>query len=57
MKWMGHDTDHSPPLTAEVKKWWSYYLYSHHKPSWCVQGQLHPFAINNCNENTYTINA
>jgi hypothetical protein len=37
----GHDTDHSPPSSAEVKNEQELYLLSPHVPPWRVAGQLY----------------
>jgi hypothetical protein len=42
----GHEADHSPPSSAEVKEWVELYLHSPNTPSWRgaqlggAQGQL-----------------
>jgi hypothetical protein len=43
----GHEADHSPPSSADVKEWVELYLHSPNTPSWRgaqlkeAQGQLH----------------
>jgi hypothetical protein len=32
--WLGHEADHSPPSSVEVKKCMELYLHSPHMPSW-----------------------
>jgi hypothetical protein len=34
IKWLGREVDHSPPSTAEVKKWVELYLHFPNTPSW-----------------------
>jgi hypothetical protein len=49
---LGHEADHSPPYSAEVKEWVELYLHFPNTPSWrCAQlggaqGQLYYFIIN-----------
>jgi hypothetical protein len=44
---LGHEADHSPPSSAEVKEWVELYLHSPTTPSWRgaqlgrAQGQLY----------------
>jgi hypothetical protein len=35
VKWVGHEADHSPQSSAEVKEWVELYLHSPNTPSWC----------------------
>ena len=41
VKQPGHDIDHSPPSSAEVKERVELYLYSLSGPSWPVTGELY----------------
>jgi hypothetical protein len=46
VKWLGHEVDHSPPSSVEVKECVDLYLHSPNMPSWCgalkkAQGQLY----------------
>jgi hypothetical protein len=34
VKWPGHEADHLPSSSAEVKEWVELYLYSPNTPSW-----------------------
>jgi hypothetical protein len=34
-KWLGHEADHSPPSSAEVKEYIELYLHSPNTPSRC----------------------
>jgi hypothetical protein len=46
----GHEADHSPPSSAEVKEWLELYLHSPNTPSWRgvelgrAQGQLYLYS-------------
>jgi hypothetical protein len=42
VKWLGHDIDHPPPSSAEVKERVELYLYSPSGPSWPVLGWTLP---------------
>jgi hypothetical protein len=35
VKWPGHEADHLPLSSAEIKEWVELYLYSPNAPSWC----------------------
>jgi hypothetical protein len=39
--WLGHDTDHSPPSNAKVKKEYVLLLLSPQAPPWQVAGQIY----------------
>jgi hypothetical protein len=58
--WLGHDADHSPPTSAEVKNEQELYLLSPHAPPWRVAGSLYHFylfyhLVNKDNEFIYNI--
>jgi hypothetical protein len=48
---LGHEADHSPPSSAEVKEWVELYLHSPNTPSWGgaqlggAQGQLYLYLV------------
>jgi hypothetical protein len=43
--WRGHDADHSPPSSAEVKNEQELYLLSPHASPWRVAGSLYLFTV------------
>jgi hypothetical protein len=51
---LGHEADHSPPSSAEVKEWMELYLHSPNTPSWrgaqLGGAQEQKFFINSCHK-------
>jgi hypothetical protein len=49
----GHDADHSPPSSAEVKNEQELYLLSSQAPPWRVAGSLYLFLIDTINNHSF----